>query len=50
MSSVSGSVVIVVLTIGVGEMGRIVETSWIGGDVIQASEMRFGATACIVET
>ncbi len=50
MRSIGGGVLIVVVMIGVGEMGRIVETSWIGGDVIRASEMRFGATACIVET
>ncbi len=39
-----------VVTIGKGEMGHTVETFWMGDDVIRVSVMRFGMTACIVET
>ncbi len=36
--------------IGVDEMGRIVETLWMGGDVIRVSVMQFGVMTCTDET
>ncbi len=50
MSFVGVGEVTEVEMIGVGEMECIVETTWMGGDWIRDSMMRFGVTTCIEVT